>query len=232
MRNQLFKIVLFGLVSLIFACEHEPIEPEPENLTLVFSDNSCDPDSVYFEIDVLPILRSNCAFGGCHGAGSSEGGVELSSYDNVMSTADVRPGDPNGSDLYEVIIETDLDKRMPEPPNEPLSSVQIDLIRKWIEQGAKNITCDDCDTTNVTFSKNVKPIIQNNCQGCHSGSNAPYGILLTNYNEINTRVQTGQLLGAIRHEPIYFPMPLGQPKLNQCLIDQIVIWVENGANDD
>lgn len=229
-------ILTVGCLLALFACKHEPLIPEEETtvtpLPPVITDNPCDPDTVYFQVDVLPILRSSCAFSGCHGGGSSEDGVELSNYSNVMATADVRPGDSDGSDLYEMITETDLSKRMPPPPYNALDSSQIAMVRKWIEQGAKNNSCSNCDTTNITFSKNVQPIIQNNCIGCHSGSAASGGILLTNYNEINTRVQSGQLLGAIKHEFGYANMPDGQPQLNQCLIDQIEIWIKNGANDD
>ncbi|MEX2380223.1 MAG: c-type cytochrome domain-containing protein [Vicingaceae bacterium] len=229
-------IMTIGCLLALYACKHEPIVPEEDTtvtpLPPVITDNSCDPDTVYFQVDVLPFLRSNCAFSGCHGDGSSQNGVELSNYANIMATADVRPEDPEGSDLYEMITETDPDKRMPPPPYDALDSSQIAMIRKWIEQGAKNNSCDNCDTTNVTFSKNVQPIIQNNCQGCHSGSNPPLGILLTNYSEINTRVQSGELLAVIKHEAPYTPMPYQLPKLNQCLIDQIEIWIDNGANND
>lgn len=219
-------LMTVGCLLALFACKHEPIIPEES------TDNSCDPDTVYFQVDILPILRSNCAFSGCHGGGSSQKGVELSNYANVISTTEVLPGDPAESDLYELITETDPDKRMPKPPNAPLDSTQIALIRKWIEQGAKNNSCDNCDTTNVTFSNNVQPIIQKNCQGCHSGTNAPLGILLTNYSEINSRMQSGELLAVIKHESPYTPMPYQLPKLNQCLIDQIEIWIDNGANND
>lgn len=226
-------LLIVGHLLMFFGCKHEAIEAENDKnntpLPPVVTDNPCDPDSVYFQVDVLPILRSNCAFSGCHGGGSSESGVELSNYANVMATADVRAGDPDGSDLYEVIIETDIDKRMPQPPYDPLDSNQIALIKKWIEQGALNNSCNRCDTSNVTFQMNVKPIIQNNCQGCHSGNNPSAGILLTNYNEINIRVQSGQLLGAIKHELGFANMPDGQPKLNQCLINQIEIWINEGA---
>lgn len=229
-------LIIIGLFLIFFGCKHEPIKPEEDKQSTpedsVVTVNPCNPDSVYFQIDILPILRSNCAFSGCHGDGSSQNGVELSNYANVMATADVRPGNPGGSDLYEVITETDPDKIMPEPPNSPLDSSQIALIRKWIEQGAKNNSCDNCDTTNVTFSKNVQPIIQKNCQGCHSGGNPSGGILLTNYSEIYTRVQSGELLGAIKHQIPYTPMPYQLPQLDQCLIDQIEIWINNGANDD
>ena len=73
---------------------------------------------------------------GCHDDGSHQDGVVLTSYEKVMATADVRPGRPDNSDLYEVLIETDPDKKMPRPPRNPLTNTQIGQIKKWIEQGA------------------------------------------------------------------------------------------------
>ena len=48
---------------------------------------------------------------------------------------------------------------MPPPPLEPLTADQKNLIKKWIDQGAKDNICDDyaggCNLTNVTFVDSV-----------------------------------------------------------------------------
>jgi hypothetical protein len=130
-------ILLSGLVIsiLIIQCRHEP-----ETLGIIGI--SCDPDTVYFERDLLPLLNSSCAKSGCHDATTASDGVILDSYFNVMATADVKPGNPDDSDLYEVITDDDPDDRMPPPPLPPLSSDQIAMVRKWILQGAQNLICD------------------------------------------------------------------------------------------
>jgi mono/diheme cytochrome c family protein len=156
--------------------------------------------------------------------------VDLTTYSSIINTADVRAGNPEGSDLYEVLVETDPDKDIMPPPGEGnLSAAQIALIRKWIEQGARNNSCENCDTLNVTFSGTIFPLIQNNCAGCHSGANPQGNISLTNYTQINARVQSGQLFGAVNHEAGFTPMPFNQPKLPPCQLDQIRIWIEAGA---
>ena len=38
-----------------------------------------------------------------------------------------------------------------------------------------------------------------------------------------------QLFGAINHLPNFQPMPRNAPKLSDCKIDQIQIWIENGT---
>lgn len=196
----------------------------------------CDPDSVYFETDVLPILISNCAKSGCHDAASHEDGVNLTSYEKVMSTADVEPFDLEGGKLYEAITDSDPDDRMPPPPNASLTGEQVAIIAKWIQQGALNITCNansgGCDTTNVTYSGTIAPILQTYCVGCHNTTLSSGGIVLSQYNGVAAVGLSGQLVGAITHSPGYTAMPLGGTMLPECEIAQITKWVNDGATDN
>jgi uncharacterized membrane protein len=193
----------------------------------------CDSNTVYFSKQILPILQSNCAFSGCHDAASAQDGVILESYEQVIQTADVRPFDLNGSDLYEVITEDDEDKRMPPPPNARLTSGQIQLIAQWILQGAENLDCDEnageCDTENMSFSTNIQPVITNNCLGCHSGGAPSGGINLSSYSGVKAVADNGRLLGAIKREPGFSPMPQGGDQLSPCTIDQFTAWIMDGA---
>ncbi len=149
----------------------------------------CDPDTVYFQNTVLPLLQSNCGIVGCHDPGTAQDGVILTSYNYVMQTADVDPFNPAGSKLWEVIEDDFQSNRMPPPPTPPLNNTQKQIIYQWIAQGTLNNYCDQepCDSINVTFSGIVFPIIQNNCIGCHSGTNPGAGIMLTNYNQIKAQ---------------------------------------------
>lgn len=135
-HSHLLLFITLSISLVIIQCRHEPENPQ-------ISGNPCHPDTVYFKRDILPLLLSSCAYAGCHDAASAMDGVILDSYANVITTADVKPGNPNGSDLYEVLVEDDEDKRMPRPPFPRLSNEQIATVRKWILQGAKNLTCDD-----------------------------------------------------------------------------------------
>src|SRR5205807_4606091 len=48
------------------------------------------------------------------------------------------PGKPGQSELYKRIVSTDPDEKMPPAKaNKPLSKEQIEVLRRWIEQGAK-----------------------------------------------------------------------------------------------
>jgi hypothetical protein len=198
----------------------------------------CDPDTIYFEMDVLPILNSGCAKSGCHDATAQEG-VRLDSYAAAMASDVIRPGNPNGSKLFEKITETDPDDIMPPPPDAPLNTAQVEIIRKWIAQGAQNLYCDEmCDTLNVTFSGTIWPeIIDKYCFGCHSGANPSGGIRLENHSQVAAQAnipagQPGSLWGAVNHASGNAFMPKNQPKLSDCKIDQIRKWIDDGTPDN
>lgn len=193
---------------------------------------SCDPDTVYFERDLLPILNSNCALSGCHDAQSAQDGVILNNYINTLATADVRPGDPDGSDLYEVLVEDDPDKQM--PPGDPLAQSQIDLVFRWIAQGAQDLSCGDttivqCDTSQVSFSGFVSPLIQLHCQGCHSGNNPGGGVSLQDHGTIASAAASGRLYGAMAHLQGYSPMPQGTSRRPDCELAKLKAWIEAGS---
>lgn len=191
----------------------------------------CDPDTVYFQNTILPLLQSSCALAGCHDAASASDGVILTDYANIINTAGVDPFDPESSDLYEVLIEDDPDKRMPPPPRNPLTAEQINSVYTWIMQGALNNYCDDieCDTVNVTFSATVWPVIQGKCFGCHSGSSPSGGISLETHADLVVVANSGQLIGTIRHDQGYSPMPQNGAKLSECNIAQIQKWINDGT---
>jgi hypothetical protein len=204
----------------------DPVKEDP-----VSSD--CDPEVIYFEKDVLPILQSNCALSGCHDNLSKEDGFDFSTYESTIRKG-IKPGDPEDSELFDVITLNSNDEDIMPPSNmEPLTDQQIQVIETWILQGALDLTCNEgnCDITNVTFSATVFPIIENKCKGCHNGSNAKGNVSLTNYTEVAETANNGSLLGTIRVLPGYSQMPTSS-LLPECEILQIEKWIEEGAKDN
>jgi len=169
--------------------------------------------------------------GGCHDAAAHQEGIVLTTYQSVMSTGGIRPGNPNNSKAYRKIMETNNGDRMPPPPRAKLSQEQADLIKKWILQGAANNSCQNavCDTASVTYSITIKTLIGNKCQGCHSGISAAAGIDLSNYSGVKARIDDGRLWGAVNQLPGYKPMPQAGFKLSACELAQIRIWMDAGA---
>lgn len=230
MRIKQWNILIILLLFTSFAaCKHEvytpPASPEPPGPTA-----GCDPDTVYFSKDILPLLNSSCAKSGCHDATSHTEGVILTDYTSIINTGEIIALYPEASKLYEMITENDPDKIMPPSPNAPLTSEQIALIRKWIMQGAKNNSCTEtvCDTVNVTYQTTIGPIFTSNCAGCHNDITTNAGINLSTYDHVVAAVNGGRLLGAIEHLQGYTPMPQGGGKLSACNISQIKIWINNG----
>jgi hypothetical protein len=88
-----------------------------------------------------------------------------------------------------------------------------------------------CDTTNVTFSGTIQPILQQNCaiSGCHTSATRAGGYSYETYAGFMQVVQNGRVLGAINHTAGYVPMPENAPKLSDCAILKITHWIEIGA---
>ena len=168
--NVSFSAFIIVALGLFMACKHDVPIPDPSNDPTV-SEN-CSPDTVYFQNTILPILVSNCAMSGCHDAGSASEGIILTDYVQIINTGSVAPGNSGNSELVEAITENNPDKIMPPPGNGSLTSSEINLIQQWINQGAKNNSCASCDTSVFTFSAGVWPIVESNCQGCHTTANA------------------------------------------------------------
>lgn len=89
-----------------------------------------------------------------------------------------------------------------------------------------------CDTSNVGYSETITTIMENNCNGCHSSGFPQGGIITDNYDDLKVIADNGKLWGAVNHDEGYSPMPQNRPKLNDCDLSQIRIWIENGALDD
>ncbi len=236
----LFAVLGFSLLPMS-SCRFDPLgvtDPGPVDTTggdTTRTGIPCDPDTAYFSRDVLPILVSNCAIPGCHDAITREDGVQLADYQNVIRTGDVRAYNLSGSDLYEMITENRADKRMPPPPRARLTDEQIQVIARWIMQGARDLRCDEsteCDLTQVSYSGTVQPILQQYCMGCHSAVLPSGGVSFGSHSGVQQVALNGRLVGVITHAAGYPAMPQGGGKLSACNIDRIRTWVERGAPND
>ena len=107
---------------------------------------------VSFSQNVKPILNAKCL--SCHngkGEGSARSGFSVVNYENVIAGTKfgkvVVPGSALSSSLYLMVAQ----KTSPEiqmPPHhtesvakhklEPLTEAELDVVKRWIDQGAKN----------------------------------------------------------------------------------------------
>lgn len=189
--------------------------------------------TVCFTRDVLPLLISNCTMAECHDAVNPEEGVDLTSYSSIMQGRKhiVTAGSPTQSKLYTSLVTSDREERMPPPPRS-LTSEQIALIARWIREGARNSDCSNdntgCDTSNVTYTTNIQPIMQRACNGCHSGVSPSGGVDLTVRDNVVAQARDGYLLGTMAHQPSYAPMPPGGTKVSDCDIAMVRQWITRG----
>jgi hypothetical protein len=91
-----------------------------------------------------------------------------------------------------------------------------------------------CKTDSMSYTSNVRPIMQSYCFTCHGNGSTggSGGINLDGYDNLKPYVDNGKLVGNITHAPGYVPMPYGQPKMPDCEINQIVAWVNQGAKNN
>jgi hypothetical protein len=83
-----------------------------------------------------------------------------------------------------------------------------------------------CDTTNVTYSATIAPILNSNCVGCHNTSSPGGSVLLTSYSDV--LAHASRITGSIKQLSSYSPMPKNGGKLKACSITQWDIWVRKG----
>ncbi|AXE18263.1 hypothetical protein DR864_11165 [Runella rosea] len=240
--------LFIGIVGLFISCLYDKPTPEtssnttpgptnPSNstntatgitLTCTIVPNTTASDQVCFNTQILPLIVSNCATSGCHDAKSREDGYELTSYKTITSKG-INISKPLSSKLYQVMIDTGKDRM---PPSTPLSKAQTALFLKWIQQGAKETICNvSVDTTNVTFSKSVKPLLDTYCVGCHKTGASSGSVLLDSYNSVKIYVDNQRLFGTMGSQQGYSPMP-PTGKLTDCQLLVVQKWILQGAKND
>ncbi|WP_166824908.1 DUF1549 domain-containing protein [Thalassoroseus pseudoceratinae] len=118
-------------------------------LSIPFSlqaDAAEDSPEVSYYKDIRPILQAHCQ--GCHQPAKANGSYVMTDFAKMVAGGEstleaVVPGKPDDSYLMEQIV-PDADGEALMPKGKPaLAEVHIDLIRRWIEQGAVDDTPDN-----------------------------------------------------------------------------------------
>jgi len=241
-----FLTILIIMVSISFyACQHKSDSLAPGGTSNGGNPNNggtggggnngggTQDTGICFQRDILPIFVSNCAKSGCHDLASHQEGFVFDSWEHITSKEFV-PGNANATELYEKITEDKPSKIMPPPPNAPLTQEQIRLIRNWINMGAPNtVNCfSGCDSNEFSYSGAIKPILDNNCKGCHNNTLMSGGNSFETYTSTIAVVNSGRFLGAIKHQSGYSAMPKGGVKLSDCQIMKIEKWIASGTPND
>ena len=86
-----------------------------------------------------------------------------------------------------------------------------------------------CDSSEPSYSGDILPLIRTNCYRCHDAANNFGDVTLEGYDQLKIFAENGKLLGVIKRQPGFFPMPQDAGKLDDCIIEKIENWVTNGA---
>lgn len=223
-----FSMVGLTILPLFFlfdSCKHEgiPADQFPE---------------VCFQSEILPIFQNSCAT--CHGGTRSEAGLDFSNYAGIMKA--ITPGDANKSKAYQAITST----FQLMPPDNALPADKRTLIRLWIEQGAKETTCDTngnngsvkSGTLWSCYDRDIQPLLMSSCavSGCHDAATHKEGYDFSTYAKTLNALKTGspstsklyRVITASQTSEDFMP-PKPYSPLSKAAIDTIYSWIKRGA---
>ncbi len=146
-----FTLATLTLPSSPLAFHCSAAEPEPAS-------------SVSFYHQIRPVFQAQCH--GCHQPAKAKGGYVMTDFDALLQGGEsddkaIIPGNPDQSYLVELITPVNGVAEMPQK-GEPLSAIEIGLIRDWIAQGAEDDTPENVKRhfdANNPPQYNVPPIV-------------------------------------------------------------------------
>jgi hypothetical protein len=211
------------------------------------------PQSIDFDRDVRPILSRSCYE--CHGVAVAESNLRLDLRERILSGGTSGPvvlaGNAEASSLYQRVVSSDPETRMPWY-KEPLSAPDIDVLRRWIEEGA---FVPDTPTVpgsalpaasgRWSFNRDVRPIIAE-CYVCHGPdrNQRQAGLRLDREEAAKAVLPSGNvaivpgdpaksaLLMRVTHSDESKRMPAsssGKPRLSEANVETLRRWILDGA---
>jgi len=137
-----------------------------------WADDEATDQSPLFETDVTPILKLACF--GCHAGENPKAGLDLSSSEGLVSGSESGPifdaGNPEASRLIELIESGE----MPPKKSDRLSTEQVEIIRKWIADGAR--FRESVDPLGQVTQHRIVPLMLLRCTACHGGRRREAGL--------------------------------------------------------
>jgi hypothetical protein len=89
-----------------------------------------------------------------------------------------------------------------------------------------------CSTVNMSYATDIDPILQHNCYACHSAAVNNGNVTLEGYNNLIHYVNSGQVVGTIKHQSGFSPMPKNSGSLSDCEIAKIEQWIVQGSQNN
>ncbi|MCH7671850.1 MAG: DUF1553 domain-containing protein [Proteobacteria bacterium] len=219
------------------------------NLATAQSANSSA--STEFNRDILPIFAATCF--SCHGPNEARRMANLRLDTPDFVTAMVVPGDAEASALYRRLTHADVIQRMPPSSSGfSLTMEQIESVRQWIDAGAEwgaelaatAAAGIEIAERSVDFNREIRPILSRNCFACHGpdAQNRQMGLRLDSLEgmvEARTGfggpvIVPGNAADSLLYQRISaqlegFRMPYNREALTDSEIENVRLWIEQGA---
>lgn len=216
----------------------------PEETSAAASSDGEIPADLNFTDHILPIFMEHCAE--CHGDDNPEEGLVLTTYKDVVLGSwygsVVKPGDPAGSYLVELVETGQMPKK-----GDDLTPEQINTIIAWVAAGASEfgtgnetpVEEEAVTADTVSFAEDVLPILLEQCAECHGEDNPEEGLVLLTYKDVmlgswyGAVVKPGDPAGSYLLELVETgQMPKKGDDLSTTEVNAIIAWIEAGAPDN
>lgn len=83
----------------------------------------------------------------------------------------------------------------------------------------------DCGTMAVSYATDIKPILEQNCNGCHGKAG---GYNFADMADVTRSAKNGSLLGTIKWDHGFPQMPARAAQLDATTISKVECWINNG----
>jgi WD40 repeat protein len=123
---------------------------------------ACAADLEFYQ-DIYPFLKTNCI--SCHNKTTTKADLNMETPELMIKGGEAGPALVPGKSLESLVVAASLhqqDMEMPPPNNKSgavnLSPAQIELLKQWIDQGAKATSQQERSIVLQAFSAGVDPI--------------------------------------------------------------------------
>ncbi|QDT66715.1 PSD1 and planctomycete cytochrome C domain-containing protein [Calycomorphotria hydatis] len=200
---------------------------------------AAENDHVSFEREVLPLLEKRCNH--CHNPEEAQGGLDLTRLETILRGGEqfgpaVVPGNAELSPLVK-LVSGNSEPAMPED-GEALSNNEIEILSRWVAEGAHDDTPQFSDEQLRFFESNIRPVLFNKCFKCHAGDEPESGLRLTSRHGLILGGHRGPsviigkpaqslLVAAIRHQGD-LAMPRNGDRLSEQQVNDFEKWIRDG----
>ena len=254
------KLVLcLSLAAAITACTSDSPEDLQEGGSI---HTNVEASKVNYTEHIKPILDQSCATSGCHNSSTRQSGFDFSNFDDVLRgfqngnsisrmQNSSRPMPPSGTLPQECIdlvlnwknngfIENantqdnanDDTSGDDASNNDDDSNMNNGGDNDSNSDNSNQDSGDDNTPAAVTYIADIKPIIDNNCSGCHTNGGKSGGLSLDSFSLAKTSFSNttsdGSLNRIERTQGASGMMPRNGTRLSEATIQKVKDWIAGG----